>query len=157
MQEADLAELLVLQRCCWVQEAIANDTLQIAALHETAADLAAWAATWRVWCVRRNGRLVAAVRAHADEPSWEIGRLMVAPDLAGNGVGRWLLDYAENQAPPGVTRFVLSTGRFSDRNIALYQRAGYTIETDQRAAAGSVQLTRPRPRTRGINQQGGNQ
>ena len=28
-QPSDVAELLVLQRCCWVQEAIANDSLAV--------------------------------------------------------------------------------------------------------------------------------
>ena len=32
---ADAAELLVLQRCCRVDEAIANDTLDVPALHES--------------------------------------------------------------------------------------------------------------------------
>ena len=35
----DAAELLVLQRCCWVDEAIANDTLDIGALHESLDDI----------------------------------------------------------------------------------------------------------------------
>lgn len=155
---ADLAELLVLQRCCWVQEAIANATLQIAALHETAADVAAWADTWHVWCLHRRGRLVAAVRAGTDGSSWMIGRLMVAPDLAGQGVGRWLLHYAEQQAPAGTTRFVLSTGRWSHRNIALYRHAGYRITADpdqhSAGAAGSVQLTKPHPTTRRTSEWG---
>ncbi len=40
--EHDAAELLVLQRCCWVQEAVVNDTLEIPALHETLEDVRAW-------------------------------------------------------------------------------------------------------------------
>ena len=35
---ADAAELLVLQRCCWVEEALANQTLDIPALHESLDD-----------------------------------------------------------------------------------------------------------------------
>ena len=140
----DLAELLVLQRCCWVQEAIANDTLDIPPLHETAKVIADWAQTWQVWCVRRDGRLVGAVRARADGSVWDIGRLMVAPDLAGHGVGRWLLSYAEGQAPAGTTAFSLFTGAHSDRNIALYQRAGYRLVPDDSAAV--VHLVKELPR-----------
>jgi hypothetical protein len=58
----DAAELLVLQRCCWVDEAIANDTLDIPALHESLDDVLAWLADWPTWCVRVDGRLVGAVR-----------------------------------------------------------------------------------------------
>jgi hypothetical protein len=44
----DLAELVVLQRCCWVAEAIANNTLEIPALHEDATEVLAWASSWQV-------------------------------------------------------------------------------------------------------------
>lgn len=140
VRPTDLAELLVLQRACWVQEAIANDTLDIPALHESAEDVAEWAATWQVWCVRRHGRLVAAVRARANGTVWDIGRLMVAPDLAGRGLGSWLLAYAEAKAPATTTAYELFTGEHSKRNIALYQRAGYQLVDE--ATDGVVHLTK---------------
>lgn len=139
VQPSDLADLLVLQRCCWVQEAIANQTLEIPALHESAEDVAHWAKTWQVWCVRRHGRLIAAVRARAEGSAWEIGRLMVAPDEAGHGLGRWLLSYAERQACKGISTYSLFTGERSARNIAMYQRAGYHI-VDR--TPGVVRLTK---------------
>jgi GNAT superfamily N-acetyltransferase len=141
--DADLAELLVLQRCCWVDEARANKTLEIAALRETADDVRAWASTWQVWCVRRHGRLVAAVRARAQGSTWEIGRLMVAPDLAGRGIGRWLLARTERQAPAGTAQYSLSTGESSVRNIGMYERAGYRVRPTAGESDGSVHLTKP--------------
>ena len=140
VQPSDLAELLVLQRACWVHEAIVNDTLDIPALHESAEDVAEWTATWQVWCVRRHGRLVAAVRARANGTVWHIGRLMVAPDLAGRGLGSWLLAYAEGKAPKEITTFALFTGAHSDRNIALYQRSGYQLMDD--GTEGVAHLTK---------------
>lgn len=144
VRPTDLAELLVLQRACWLQEAFANDTLTIPALLETAEDVAAWTDSWQVWVVRRHGRLVAAVRGRAQGPVWDIGRLMVAPDLAGRGIGRWLLGYAESRAPAGATEFSLFTGARSERNIALYQRAGYEI-VDKLTENGvsAVRLAKP--------------
>ncbi|GAB3839037.1 bifunctional NAD(P)H-dependent oxidoreductase/GNAT family N-acetyltransferase [Micromonospora andamanensis] len=140
----DLAELLVLQRCCWVQEAIANDTLDLAPLRETLDDLTASLATWQWWCVRRDGRLVAAVRARTDERAWLIGRLMVAPDQAGNGIGSWLLSYAEEQAPEQTTHCTLFTGHRSTSNISRYERAGYTLVTTADTPPDSVRLAKPR-------------
>ncbi|WBB78054.1 bifunctional NAD(P)H-dependent oxidoreductase/GNAT family N-acetyltransferase [Micromonospora sp. WMMD882] len=140
----DLAELLVLQRCCWVQEALANDTLDLPPLRETLDDLRASTSTWQTWRVRRHGRLVAAVRARADGPTWTIGRLMVAPDQAGQGIGGWLLAYAEAQAPEGTTRCELFTGHRSERNIRLYERAGYALAPAAGVPDGSVRLTRKR-------------
>ncbi|MEV2241021.1 bifunctional NAD(P)H-dependent oxidoreductase/GNAT family N-acetyltransferase [Micromonospora sp. NPDC049891] len=141
----DMAELLVLQRCCWVQEAIANDTLDLAPLRETLDDLRASMTTWRWWCVRRDGRLVAAVRARAHQRAWLIGRLMVAPDQAGNGIGSWLLSYAEGQAPEGTTHYTLFTGHRSTRNISLYERAGYTRTATDDTPPDSVHLSKPLP------------
>jgi ribosomal protein S18 acetylase RimI-like enzyme len=133
----DCPELLVLQRCCWVAEAILNDTLDIPALHETLEDVRDWTKTWSVWTLRDGHRLVGAVRARLDGDRWELGRLMVAPDLAGRGLGRRLLAHAESQAPAEARRFVLFTGSRSARNIALYQRAGYRL-TDAPAAPGHI-------------------
>jgi NAD(P)H-dependent FMN reductase/GNAT superfamily N-acetyltransferase len=141
----DAAELLVLQRCCWVQEALANDTLDIPALRETLDDVREWSASWQVWTARRHGRLVGAVRARAAGDTWAIGRLMVAPDLAGQGIGRWLLAHAESQAPPRTVGYTLVTGARSARNIGLYQRAGYR-RTEGPGEGGIVHLRKDRPR-----------
>ncbi|WP_020657503.1 GNAT family N-acetyltransferase [Amycolatopsis benzoatilytica] len=121
----DAAELMVLQRCCWVQEAVLNNTLEHPALTETLAEVSEAIKSWDSWIVRQGPRLVAAVRARAVEDGWEIGRLMVAPDLAGHGLGRFLLAHAEQQAPPEAKQYVLFTGAASERNIAIYERAGY--------------------------------
>jgi ribosomal protein S18 acetylase RimI-like enzyme len=139
----DAPELLVLQRCCWVDEAIANDTLDIPALHETLADVRDWLGTWTTWCVRNDGRLIGAVRAHQEGPSWEIGRLMVAPDLAGQGLGGWLLRLAEAHAPADVDSITLFTGSASVRNIAMYERAGFR-HTPAAATQGVVRLVKHR-------------
>lgn len=133
----DVPELLVLQRCCWVQEAVLNETLDIPALHETLEDVRDWTKTWSVWVLRQDHRLVGAVRARLDGDRWELGRLMVAPDLAGRGLGRRLLAHAEAQAPAEARRFALFTGARSARNIALYQRAGYRL-TEMRPTDGHI-------------------
>jgi NAD(P)H-dependent FMN reductase/GNAT superfamily N-acetyltransferase len=140
----DVAELLVLQRCCWVAEAIANDTLDVPALHERSEDLLASLSAWRQWCVRRQGRLVASVRARREGSTWLIGRLMVAPDQAGQGIGSWLLEYAEQQAPAEVVDCALFTGHRSASNIALYERAGYALTAADGTPAGTVYLTKRR-------------
>ena len=65
------------------------------------------------------------MRAHQVGDRWEIGRLMVAPDLAGRGLGRWLLQLVERQAPPEVTQLELFTGSSNVRNPRMYRSAGY--------------------------------
>lgn len=101
---SDAGELLVLQRCCWLQEALSNQTLDIPALRDELADVIRWIEEWSVWCLRDGGRLIGAVRARVRGVDWDIGRLMVAPDYAGRGLGRWLLHFAEAQAPATTQR-----------------------------------------------------
>ena len=60
---ADAAELMVLQRCCWVDEAIANETLEIAALVEPLDVVAGWIESWTTSIVRLDGRLIGSIRA----------------------------------------------------------------------------------------------
>jgi tRNA (guanine37-N1)-methyltransferase len=144
---ADAAELVVLQRCCWVQEALLNNTLEHPALREDLDEVRASLSEWDSWVVRKGPRLVGAVRARAVADGWEIGRLRVAPDLAGQGLGRFLLAYAEGQAPPETKQYVLFTGAASKRNIALYERAGYRLTPMPFPATGvlrkAVYLVKP--------------
>ncbi len=136
----DAAEVTVLQRCCWLEEALINDTLDIPALHETLDDVRAWLAEWDVTGLWRDGRLLGMVRTRRDGDDLHIGRLAVAPDLRGLGVGRWLLGRAESAAE-GCRRVLLTTGVASHRNLALYQRQGYVVLPDLRDD-GAVDLVK---------------
>jgi NAD(P)H-dependent FMN reductase/GNAT superfamily N-acetyltransferase len=121
----DAPAVTVLQRCCWVEEAIANDTLAIPPLHETPEQVADWLATWHTTGLWLDARLLGMVRTRRADTDWHIGRLAVAPDLRGQGLGRWLLHTAEAAATPDCRRIVLFTGANSHRNITLYKNAGY--------------------------------
>lgn len=124
----DAAELLVLQRACWVQEAVLNDDLAIPALGETLAEVVAGLRTWQTYVVRSAGRLVGSVRGRMqDDTVWEIGRLMVAPDLQGRGLGRMLLGHIQAVAPSAATSYFLVTGARSERNQRLYRKAGFRL------------------------------
>ncbi len=147
---ADAGELLTLQLACWVQEQQDNPGVQIPALQESLPDVEGWLTDWTVLVLRRSGRLVGAARAHLARPGvWDIGRLMVAPDLQGQGIGRRLLAAIEAAAPPDVTSYELFTGARSVRNQRLYRRAGYSLRPDLPAPAGAVLLTRRGPRRDG--------
>lgn len=147
--QRDAAELLVLQRCCWVSEAIANRTLDIPALHEDLSAVRAWIDSSLVVTARADGRLVGAVRGTRNENAWEIGRLMVAPDMSGRGLGRRLLETMEDRAPGECTTFSLFTGADSDRNLRMYDRAGYRTVPEQPSTVahirGAVTLVKARP------------
>ncbi len=126
-EEADAPELLVLQRAVWVQEAIENDTLDIPALTESLDDVRRGIARQQTWVVHAEPRLVATVRGKPAGARWEVGRLGVVPDHAGRGLGRFLLGWIEQQAPPGTRGLQLFTGALSARNLRMYGRAGYEL------------------------------
>lgn len=145
--DPDTAELMVLQRCCWVSEAFANETLDIPPLRETLDDIRDWVGSWTVLVMRDGPRLVAAVRGRLVGATWEIGRLMVAPDLTGRGIGRRLLAHIERLAPTDTTTFELFTGARSTRNIDLYERAGYrvvdSVDVPPGHITGAIVLRKP--------------
>ncbi|MER7071250.1 tRNA (guanosine(37)-N1)-methyltransferase TrmD [Terrabacter sp. NPDC000476] len=143
----DVPELAVLMRACWVQEAVANDTLDIPALHESLDDVRAGLEQTQTWLARSAGRLVGAVRTSVppERPDeWLIGRLCVVPDLQGRGLGRRLLEHAESTAPDGIRTFVLHTGARSEGNLRMYKRAGYRRSADAAPIEGAVTLTKRR-------------
>jgi tRNA (guanine37-N1)-methyltransferase len=118
----------------------------IPALEESLEDLQRWIAADTVLVVRSAGRLVGAVRARLrsrpDGDVWDIGRLMVAPDLQGRGVGRDLLARIEALAPESAVGFELFTGVGSARNQRMYKKAGYRLRGE--VEPGVVLLTKRR-------------
>lgn len=146
---ADAGELLTLQRACWMQEQQANPGVEIPALHESLDDVRRGLGEWTVMVARdpSSGRLVGAVRGRVDSRGeWDIGRIMVAPDLQGRGLGRALLALVEDLAPAGVTTYVLFTGERSTDNQRMYKKAGFRLRADRRAPAGAVVMTKSRRR-----------
>ena len=139
---ADAGELFTLQLACWVQEMHDNPGVEIPALNETYDDLRAWLPEWTVLVLRREGRLIGAARARREGDAWDIGRLMVVPDLQGQGLGRLLLAEIERAAPDDVTTYSLFTGAGSLRNQRMYKRAGYRLRGE--LEPGVVVLTKPR-------------
>lgn len=140
---ADAGEIWTLQLACWVTEAKANPTVEIPPLHEDLADVQVWLTQWTAFVVRSAGRLVGGVRGRLDGDVWDIGRLMVAPDLRGRGLGRWLLGHIESVAPPQASRLALFTGAGSAANLTMYHRAGYRRDRVQPADPGVVRLSKP--------------
>ncbi|MGB3257910.1 MAG: tRNA (guanosine(37)-N1)-methyltransferase TrmD [Ornithinimicrobium sp.] len=143
---ADAGEILTLARACWLSEARDHDSFAIPALNESLEDVTAWLREWHTWVVRSHGRLVGSVRARQVGALWDIGRLMVAPDLQGRGLGKALLAWAEQAAPEDVTGFSMFTGANSVANLRMYRRAGYrTRGRSTYEGVPTVELYKSRP------------
>ncbi|MEV4259376.1 NAD(P)H-dependent oxidoreductase, partial [Spirillospora sp. NPDC049652] len=64
----DAPEVTVLQRACWVDEAVVNDTLAIPPLHESLDEVREWLAAWRTTGLWLDGRLLGMVRTRSAGP-----------------------------------------------------------------------------------------
>ena len=116
-------ELLTLQRAAYVTEAQLYDDVRLPALVQTLDDLRAELTTARCTGAWLGGRLVGAVRTREDDGVLHVGRLTVAPDRQGAGIGGRLLAAVETAAP--AHRVALFTGHRSEGNLRLYARCGY--------------------------------
>ncbi|MDN5762350.1 MAG: tRNA (guanosine(37)-N1)-methyltransferase TrmD [Microlunatus sp.] len=143
---ADAGELLTLQRAAYVSEGRLHDSFDLPPLTDDLAAVTEIIATTTCLVARRGGRLVgSAFGRPTEDRGWFIGRLMVVPDLRGQGLGRCLLDEIEDAAPSGTTHSVLITGVGSDFNQAFYARRGYRIiATDETEPVPIVVMRRDR-------------
>ena len=112
---ADLGELMTLQWACFAAD-----------LHESLEVLTRDFLADAGFVVRVGGRLVAAVRgALLDGEEWRISLLMVAPDLRGRGIGRFLLDHIEAAAPESASAYSQLTRGDDPRADRMHRKAGY--------------------------------
>lgn len=123
----DAGEVLTLQRAAYVPEARRYRDPELPPLTQSLDDVRAELAREDVvgLGVRDDGRLVAAVRLRIDGAVAHLGRLVVAPDRQGEGIGTDLLAACERVLPPEVAEIRLFTGSRSESTIRLYERAGY--------------------------------
>ena len=122
----DAGEALTLQRAAFVQEALIYDSVQMPPLTQSLDELRAELVD-NLGCVaRERGRMLGAVRAQRDGDLLLIGRIAIAPDVQGKGIGSRLLDAVEARGrEAGCREAELFTGSLSEANLRLYVRAGY--------------------------------
>jgi tRNA (guanine37-N1)-methyltransferase len=144
----DAGELMTLMRACWSQVAIEEQALEIAALHESYEQVLENIEAWDTYVVRSGGRMVGSVRGRLGPGPggtgewWDIGRLCVAPDLQGRGLGRVLLEHIERVAPAAASSYWLFTGAHADRNQRFYKKAGYRLRSDIEPPVHAVVMTK---------------
>jgi len=125
VQPADVGEILTLQRAAYVSEAQLYGDVALPPLVQTLDELASELARSMALKARIGERIVGAGRAVLEGSVLHIGRLTVAPDLQGCGIGTGLLGALEQLGAPDAERYTLFTGHLSTANIRLYQRLGY--------------------------------
>jgi GNAT superfamily N-acetyltransferase len=137
--EQDAGEIMTVQRAAYVSEALLYDTTRISALSEPLERIVESAAAGEVLVAKLGSRVVGAVRGVREADECLVGRLVVAPDLQGRGIGAALLRAVEERRGEGVRRFVLFTGDRSLANLGLYRKIGYA-ETDREFVTETLSL-----------------
>lgn len=121
--EADAGEVLTLQRAAFVSEAQIYGSADMPPLTQTLGEVEAELRSTSGLAARIDGRLVGAIRYTEAEGVLLIGRIAIAPDVQGQGVGRALLEAAERSSSAAEAE--LFTGSLSEANIRLYESCGY--------------------------------
>jgi len=150
MTTADAGEVLTLQRAAYVTEAQLYRDAFLPALTQTLEELVDEIESGGGLVLRKNGRIIGAVRTRVVGGLLHIGRLIVAPDVQGQGLGSILMNAAEGEAaatdedsPLAADAAVLFTGKLSEANLRLYARRGY-VETHREQLQSGVELVHMR-------------
>lgn len=140
---ADAGEILTLQRAAYVSEAQLHGDPFLPPLVESAEQIRKMIAGSLVLKATVGPRIAGSVRARFNDRTCLVGRLAVAPDLQGRGIGRALMSALEEEAAGLADACVLFTGHLSESNLRLYRRLGYG-ETHRERVAGHLMLVHMR-------------
>ncbi|MCR2800177.1 GNAT family N-acetyltransferase [Microbacterium sp. zg-Y818] len=141
----DAGEVLTLQRAAFVSEALIYGDPDMPPLTQTLEEVQAELVD-NLGCVALDdARIVGAVRARRDGELLLIGRIAIAPDQQGRGIGTTLLTAVEQRGrDAGARTAELFTGSLSEANLRLYEREGYT-ESERVPGDGSDQVFLQKP------------
>ena len=133
--DEEAGELLTLRRAAFVSEAQIYGDPNIPpltqTLHELREDLAADGVI--TLGARSGHRLVGSIRVVIEAKKATLGRLAVAPDLQGKGIGTQLLLAILPHLPEDTEEVWVFTGQDSVQNLAMYAKQGYEHQYDRTA------------------------
>lgn len=140
---ADAGEILTLQRAAYVTEAQLHGDPFLPPLVESLEQVSRTITESIMVKATLGTRLAGCVRGRINDRTCLVGRLAVAPDLQGRGIGRALMDALEQEAVGLADACVLFTGHLSEANLRLYRRLGYG-ETHRERVADHLTLVHMR-------------
>ncbi|GAB3981760.1 GNAT family N-acetyltransferase [Actinoallomurus acanthiterrae] len=139
----DAGEIFTVQRAAYVTEAQSHGDPFLPPLVESLDQIRKMIAESLVLKASVGPRLVGSVRGRFNERTCLVGRLVVAPDQQGRGIGAALMRALEAEAAARADSCVLFTGHLSEGNLRLYRRLGYA-ETHRERVADHLTLVHMR-------------
>jgi len=122
--ESDLEVILTLQKLAYRSEAERYNDFDLPPLHQTLVEIHADFARMAFFKATSGERIVGSVRGYAKDGTCYVGRLIVHPDVQGQGIGTRLMQTLEQHFSM-VRRFELFTGHKSEPALHLYHKLGY--------------------------------
>ncbi|WP_402461547.1 GNAT family N-acetyltransferase [Isoptericola aurantiacus] len=141
VEDHHAGELLTLRRAAFVSEAQVYGDPNIPPLTQTLPELREDMARDDVVTIGAwdGHRLVGSIRVEISGERATLGRLAVAPDQQGRGMGTTLLFAILEFLPEQISEIWAFTGKDSRQNLALYAKHGYEAQYDE--AAGQLTYT----------------
>ncbi|WP_310599193.1 GNAT family N-acetyltransferase [Desulfobulbus sp.] len=134
-KKEDLHDILELQYMAYQSEAALLDNYEIPPLKQTFEDIKSeFSKSIFLKVTDENNKIVGSVRGRITEGALFIGKLIVDPDLQGEGIGKKLLQEIERIGE--CNRCELFTSSKSIRNIGLYENVGYLIFKEEQVSDG---------------------
>lgn len=134
-EQQDLQEILNLQHLAYQSEVMLQKKTSIPPLTQILPEMQQeFEKGIFLKAVDDNNTIVGAVRAYSENDILYIRKLIVHPDLQGQGVGTKLLEEIERICPH--LRCETFTSSKSERNIRLFERLGYSILKEQEISDG---------------------
>jgi GNAT superfamily N-acetyltransferase len=140
---ADAGEILTLQRAAYVTEAQLHGDPFLPPLVESLEQVRRTIAESLVLKATLGSRVAGCVRGRINDRTCLVGRLAVAPDLQGRGIGQALMTALEEEVAGLADASVLFTGHLSEANLRLYRWLGYG-ETHRERVADHLMLVHMR-------------
>lgn len=122
---SDAPAILALQKRAYHSEAEINNDFSIPPLTQTLEQLQSEFTVKMILKVVVNGEIVGSGQVRLENGTAYIGRIIVRPELWGQGIGSRILQTLETVFPD-AQRFELFTGAKSVKNITLYKNRGYS-------------------------------
>lgn len=123
-RQEDLAEILALQKECYLQEAAIYDDYNIPPLLQPMESIEVDFKQAVFLKAIENRKIIGSVRAYKEAQVCKIGRLIVHPDFQNKGLGKKLMKKIEKEFSE-VAKYELFTGHRSEKNLKFYQKIGY--------------------------------